>query len=90
MVSNEALREMARVALEEWELNDYTDPDGSIKSGLKHLASPGDWGQESINGRVKHIEDWDGLEEWAKFLGANVAVKASIEEEEEKRRDRQE
>ena len=80
MVSNEALREMARVALEEWELNKYTDPDGSIKYGLKHLASPGDWGQESINSHVNHIEDWDGLEEWAKFLGNYEAVRVLVEE----------
>jgi excisionase family DNA binding protein len=68
-VDNQQLREMAKIALENWLFDQETDPDGDIQRGLAYLAEPGDWDDEIIAARISDPEDWDGLGEWAAFLG---------------------
>lgn len=68
-ITNTQVKEMAREALDNWLFDDDTDPDGAIKRGLDYLASEGDWDQEVIEARLKGTDDWDGLNEWADFLG---------------------
>lgn len=68
-MDNEKLQLMASQALQNWLFDDETDPSGFIKKGLENLASPGDWSLEIIHARIERDDDWDGLEEWARWLG---------------------
>jgi excisionase family DNA binding protein len=69
IMDNQQLREMARIALENWLFDQDTDPDGDVQRGLAYLAEPGDWDDGIIAARVSGPNDWDGLREWAAFLG---------------------
>ena len=77
-MTNEQLRAMATIALENWWLDvpngfDFyvPDPDGeACRKGLEYLAGPGDWDQDVIDAHVSGPEDWDGLETWAIYLGS--------------------
>ena len=70
-MNNEQLRGMAKSALENWDFDSETDPNGAIKRGLDFLAAAGDYDQEIIDARIKSNDDWDGLEDWAKYLGSS-------------------
>jgi len=69
-IDNEWVQGMARSALDNWLFDEDTDPDGQIKRGLDFLAEEGDWGQDIIDAHLKHRLDWDGLGDWAKYLGS--------------------
>ncbi len=68
-VDEAQLRAMAESALDNWDLDEETDPTGAIRAGLEYLALPGGMGQDVIDSHLKGREDWDGLEEWGKHLG---------------------
>ena len=67
---NEWVQGMAQSALDNWLFDKDTDPDGAIKQGLDFLAEKGDWDQDIIDSNLKHRMDWDGLNNWAKYLGS--------------------
>lgn len=71
-MDNEKLQLMASQALQNWIFDDETDPSGFVKKGLEYLASEGKWDTEVIQARIKRDDDWDGLEEWARYLGTPV------------------
>lgn len=71
-MDNEKLQLMANQALQNWIFDDETDPSEFIKKGLEYLASPGDWDQEIIDARIARTDDWDGLENWARYLGTPI------------------
>ena len=68
-MNNETLRNMAQAALENWLFDEDTDPDGDVNRGLEYLASDGDFDEDVIEAHVTREDDWDGLQEWAKFTG---------------------
>lgn len=70
-INNDELREMAQLALENWQFDSETDPDGDIKRGLEFLAAEGNWDQDVIDTRFERGDKWDSLMDWAKFLGEN-------------------
>jgi len=72
-ITNEQLREMANEAMNYWDFDAETDPDGSLLRGLQYIASDGDFRQSAIDAQFGGKTDdskWDALDEWARFYGA--------------------
>ena len=72
-ITNKQLKEMAREAMNYWDLDAETDPDGSCRRGLQYIASDGDFRQDVIDARFNDANDdskWDILDDWARFYGA--------------------
>lgn len=68
-MNNETLRNMAQAAKVHWLFDEGTDPDGDVKRGIEYLASDGDFDEDVIEAHVTSEDDWDGLQDWAKFYG---------------------
>ncbi len=68
-MNNQQLRKMAQEAIDNASFDAETDPGGAIKRGLDYLALAGEWEPGVIDARLEGDSDWDGLEEWAKYLG---------------------
>ncbi len=69
--TNEELREMAQNALDNWDFNPETDPNGDVKAGLEYYANDGDVIEDKeipalFSGYHFSLDKWDILEELAK------------------------
>ena len=77
--NNQELREMAQAALNNWDFDEETDPDGDIKAGLEYYASGGDAVPDEdvpglFRGYKRQDDKWDILEEIARGVGSQRLV----------------
>ncbi len=72
VITNDQLKEMAQIAKENWLFDESTDPNGYVKKGLLYFLKDGEIDEDIINARLTSTEDWDGLDEWAKYMGSPV------------------
>lgn len=74
-MTNQELKQMAEIAKENWLFDEDTDPHGEIAAGLDYILADGDFDEDMIEIHVKDVEDYDGLEEWARFLGQQLDLR---------------
>lgn len=72
-VSNQMLQDMIAEALDNWDFGAYTDPQDAKETvrGLVKMSEMA-FEQDVIDEHVSDSNDWDGLQEWARWMGEEI------------------